>query len=139
MSGAKNGSLDTPTNAPPALDEPGILPGEKRWIGGLLLALLGLRVWAAWKIQFTSDESQHLHVVWAWANHGPQGRRTGTCARGGCRSYRGKVLLDAGRHDFVSDDPSKPLGIVWSRAVERGFQPSFSFNPATADSKTHAP
>ena len=69
MSGAKNSSLDTPTNAPLAPDAPEILPGEKRWISGLLLALLGLRVWGAWKIEFTSDESQHLHVVWAWANH----------------------------------------------------------------------
>ena len=46
-----------------------IAPDERRWIVGLLVALLGLRVLAVWKISFTSDESQHLHVVWAWANH----------------------------------------------------------------------
>ena len=65
MSG-KTGALQTPPNDPSA---PEIAPCERRWIAGLLLVLLAVRVWCVWKIEFTSDEAQHLHVVWAWANH----------------------------------------------------------------------
>lgn len=65
----KNAVLETSSNQSSAADVTEILPGEKRWIGALLLALLGLRVWAACRVEFTSDESQHLHLVWAWANH----------------------------------------------------------------------
>ena len=53
--------------------------------------------------------------------------------------YAGKVLLDAGRHEFVSESPSGALGIVWSQAVERGFQPNFSTNPENAESNHENP
>ena len=62
----KERALQTPPNA---LSAPEIAPVERRWLAGLLLLLLGVRVWFAWKIDFNSDETQHLHVVWAWANH----------------------------------------------------------------------
>ena len=41
---------------------------ERRWLAGLFLVLLGLRVLYACNMSFNSDEPQHLHVVWAWAN-----------------------------------------------------------------------
>ena len=45
---------------------------------------------------------------------------------------RGKVLLDVGRHEFVSDALTKPLGLIWAQAQERGFQPNFSAKTETA-------
>ena len=77
-----------------------------------------------------------IEIATSYVLVSPQGSAAG---RLDGQPYRGKVLLDAGRHEFVSDDPAKPLGIVWSQAVERGFQPNFSSNPETADSKTDAP
>ncbi len=41
---------------------------ERRWLAGLFLVLLGLRVLYAHNLNFNSDEAQHLHVVWGWAN-----------------------------------------------------------------------
>ncbi len=37
-------------------------------MAGFLVLLGGLRVFLAYNVQFTSDEAQHLHVVWAWAS-----------------------------------------------------------------------
>ena len=65
MSGTKRALQTQPHHLP----APEIAPAERRWLAGLLLLLLGARVWFAWKVEFTSDETQHLHVVWAWANH----------------------------------------------------------------------
>ena len=65
MSGKKRALQTLPHHLP----APEIAPAERRWLAGLLLLLLGARVWFAWKVEFTSDEAQHLHVVWAWANH----------------------------------------------------------------------
>ena len=65
MSGTKRALQTLPHHLP----APEIAPAERRWLAGLLLLLLGARVWFAWKVEFTSDETQHLHVVWAWANH----------------------------------------------------------------------
>lgn len=42
---------------------------RSRWsIGLLLAALLALRVVYTWHYRIDSDEPQHLHVVWGWAN-----------------------------------------------------------------------
>ena len=40
---------------------------ERRWFAGLFAVLLGLRVLYACNMNFSSDEAQHLHVVWGWA------------------------------------------------------------------------
>lgn len=42
------------------------------------------------------------------------------------KPYTGKVFLDAGPHEFVSDDPTKPLILMWAQALERGAKPNFS-------------
>ncbi len=36
-------------------------------VGFSLLAVLGLRILACWTFSLNSDEPQHAHVVWAWA------------------------------------------------------------------------
>ena len=46
---------------------PEISRGERRCFAGLFLVLLGLRVLYACNMNFSSDEAQHLHVVWGWA------------------------------------------------------------------------
>jgi len=45
-----------------------IIPGEGRLLGGLFFILFGLRILYACFMTFNSDEAQHLHVVWGWAN-----------------------------------------------------------------------
>ena len=45
---------------------PEISRAERRWFAGLFLVLLGLRVLYARNMNFSSDEAQHLHVVWGW-------------------------------------------------------------------------
>ena len=47
---------------------PEISRSERRWFAGLFLVLLGLRVLYACNMNFSSDEAQHLHVVWGWAH-----------------------------------------------------------------------
>ena len=45
------------------------IPPLERWIAAsLLLGALILRLLYAWHFRVDSDEPQHLHVVWAWAN-----------------------------------------------------------------------
>ena len=34
----------------------------------IIAGLVALRIWYAWIYRIDSDEPQHLHVVWAWAN-----------------------------------------------------------------------
>src|SRR3982750_390706 len=37
------------------------------WTAATLFLLLAIaKVWAAFNYRFDTDESQHLHVVWAW-------------------------------------------------------------------------
>ena len=43
-------------------------PAELVIAGGLLFLLLTLRLFYATNQLWDSDEPQHLHVVWAWAN-----------------------------------------------------------------------
>src|SRR5262245_14855288 len=48
---------------------PRLQPGsaaERHAVGALLMIGLVLRVVTAWRFRVDSDESQHLHVVWAW-------------------------------------------------------------------------
>jgi hypothetical protein len=50
------------------IEKPGIPPLE-RWIAAFLLCgALILHLLYAWHFRIDSDEPQHLHVVWAWAN-----------------------------------------------------------------------
>src|SRR3954469_10684578 len=45
------------------------VPTADRWIAALLLiAGLVARLFYVWHFRVDSDEPQHLHVVWAWAN-----------------------------------------------------------------------
>ncbi len=41
------------------------------------------------------------------------------------KPFTGKALLAAGPHEFVSQQPTQPLVLVWSQAVERGYKPPF--------------
>lgn len=52
----------------PASQDPCRAAGRYEWIApGLILAgLLALRIFAAFRYRFNSDETQHLHVVWGW-------------------------------------------------------------------------
>lgn len=45
-------------------------PGRAEWLlaGGVVLSLLVLRWLSTYNQPWSSDEPQHLHVVWAWAN-----------------------------------------------------------------------
>jgi Dolichyl-phosphate-mannose-protein mannosyltransferase len=42
------------------------------------------------------------------------------------KPYSGKVLLDIGPHEFISDHPQRPHVLCWAKAYERGFTPNFS-------------
>jgi hypothetical protein len=53
------------------------------------------------------------------------------------KPYAGKVFLGAGPHEFVSADPRQPHLLVWAQALERGFQPDFSAEPAETAVKEH--
>jgi hypothetical protein len=41
----------------------------------------------------------------------------------------GKVMLEAGPHEFFGDQPGQPHALVWAQALERGFKPNFSPPP----------
>jgi hypothetical protein len=45
------------------------------------------------------------------------------------KPYSGKVLLDIGPHEFISDHPQRPHVLCWAKAYERGFTPNFSPEP----------
>lgn len=63
-------SVPTPHTEPlsPAFTASGVPRGERYCLAALFVVLLGLRVLYACNMNFNSDEAQHLHVVWAWAN-----------------------------------------------------------------------
>jgi hypothetical protein len=75
--GAVLQSTFPPFTAIPADDVParrevaafgGVGLGERRALLVCAAILAGLRVLTLFKLNFNSDEPQHLHVVWAWAN-----------------------------------------------------------------------
>ena len=70
-----------------------------------------------------------IQIATAYALVTPHGAASG---RLDGKPYAGKVFLDAGPHEFVSDHPSEPLNLVWAQALERGFQPDFSAKTETA-------
>ena len=45
------------------------------------------------------------------------------------KPYSGKVLLDIGAHEFISEHPQRPHVLCWAKAYERGFTPNFSPEP----------
>lgn len=49
-------------------DCPALSSAERAWIIALLGVVLALRVYYAFIFRIDSDEPQHLHVVWGWAN-----------------------------------------------------------------------
>jgi hypothetical protein len=56
----------------------------------------------------------------------PDGPATGTLDG---KPYSGKILLEAGPHEFVSDHPQRPHALVWAQAYERGYRPRLSEKP----------
>jgi hypothetical protein len=43
--------------------------------------------------------------------------------------YEGKVLLDIGWHDSISERPQQPHVLRWAKTEERGLTPNFSPEP----------
>ena len=51
------------------------------------------------------------------------------------KPYSGKVLLDIGRHEFITEHPQSPHILCWAQAFERGFVPNFAPEPPENDDR----